>query len=370
MKNYLLSNQRSKDFSSGNYYPALDGLRGFAILLVVLYHNFSFLPFSEFGWIGLDLFFVLSGFLITGILLKKRNSNQFLRNFYARRILRIFPIYYLSILIFLFILPDLIAYPFGIRYFIENQYWFWLEIQNWLFIIRPQGNNHFLDHFWSLALEEQFYLLSPWVILLIKPLQKIIGFVIFLLMLVFFLRIMVWLQQVENISYIDLYKFTRIDGLCIGSLLAIFIHQGNFEINKINKWLSFVFLTLVFVSIPLLKILCQIRLPYLACCLYPGIAFFWGWIVWRSIDPGSIINRIFKIRVFVFFGKISYGLYVFHWPIYRLARIFEVSISQEGISFPVNLLTSVIFTALAVALATLSYYTYEKYFIRLKKYFI
>src|SRR5512141_498495 len=89
------------------HYPALDGLRGIAIIAVILYHNF---PYGEtfFGWLGVDLFFVLSGFLIPGILMKSvypEKENGFLKKFYTRRILRIFPLYYLFLVVFLFLLP-------------------------------------------------------------------------------------------------------------------------------------------------------------------------------------------------------------------------------------------------------------------------
>src|ERR1035438_7123978 len=105
MNSLQLNDKSNAKFSIGDYFPALDGLRGLAILMIILYHNFDFLSFTYPTWSGVDLFFVLSGFLITGILIKKRNSAHFLFNFYARRVLRIFPIYFLSLIIFLFILP-------------------------------------------------------------------------------------------------------------------------------------------------------------------------------------------------------------------------------------------------------------------------
>src|SRR5436189_6032324 len=88
-----------------NHYPALDGLRGIAILLVVFLHNFGFMNYFFFGWLGVDLFFVLSGFLISDILLNSLDKPNFLRNFYIRRVLRIFPLYYFILVICLFVLP-------------------------------------------------------------------------------------------------------------------------------------------------------------------------------------------------------------------------------------------------------------------------
>src|SRR5687767_13351351 len=113
--------------------PALDGLRGLAILLVVTFHNFGFIDEFIFGWLGVDLFFVLSGFLITGILLKTVGAPHYLRNFFARRILRIFPLYYLSLIIFLVILPLVGIYKNELAYYTQHQWWLWLYLQNWLY---------------------------------------------------------------------------------------------------------------------------------------------------------------------------------------------------------------------------------------------
>jgi peptidoglycan/LPS O-acetylase OafA/YrhL len=369
MNNLQSKDKRSSKYSIGDYFPALDGLRGLAILMIILYHNFDFLPLTYLAWSGVDLFFVLSGFLITGILIKKRDSARFLLNFYARRVLRIFPIYYLSIILFLFILPNLIKYPISLDYFIINQYWFWLEIQNWLFILKLNGNNNFLNHFWSLALEEQFYLVSPWIILLIKQFQSIISFLLSTLLLLLVLRLTLWYLQVKNISYINLYAFTRIDGLCMGSLLAIFRSQGSFKMGKFNRVLNILFILLVFFVFPYFKFFYNTRLPYLAICLYPAIAFFWGIIVWSSIRPERLMYRIFNNKFLIFFGKISYGLYIFHWPINKILQLrLEIFTNREFL-FWNNLLLALISTSIAILISTISYFTYERYFLGLKRYF-
>src|SRR4030095_2778309 len=148
---------------SRQYYPALDGLRGLAILLVILYHNFSFINHFFFAWLGVDLFFVLSGYLITSILLNSVNSPHYLKNFYAKRVLRVFPLYYLSLIIFLIIFPLLGIYKSELKYYVDNQLWFWFYLQNWLLSFNFPTTGNFLNHFWSLGVEEQFYLAWPFI---------------------------------------------------------------------------------------------------------------------------------------------------------------------------------------------------------------
>jgi peptidoglycan/LPS O-acetylase OafA/YrhL len=363
MSNFQASNKIELSLGESKHYPALDGLRGLAILMIILHHNFNFLSFSGPAWISLDLFFVLSGFLITGILLRTRDSSHFMRNFYARRVLRIFPIYYLSLIIFLFILPNLINFPFSIRYFKLNQPWFWFEIQNWLFIFKPDGNNNYLNHYWSLALEEQFYLVSPWLILYIKSLQKIAALLLSLLLVIILLRLALWFFQFQTISYTNLYSFTRIDGLCVGSLLAIFGYAGNYNLAKTNSVLIAICSVIVFIVLPVCKLFFNIHLPYTACCLFPGIALFWGVIIKLSLKDKNVLNRIFSNRVLIFFGRISYGLYIFHWPINRIMRL-----KLETPHNQVNL--ALASTSMAVVIAIISYYSYERKFLNLKRYFI
>src|SRR5690349_948892 len=108
------------------YYAGLDGLRGIAILLIIGYHIFDFIPLFNHGWLGVDLFFVLSGFLITDILLKTRGQKGYLKNFYVKRILRIFPVYYLTLVVFIYFLPALVEVPYNADYYGKHQASFWL----------------------------------------------------------------------------------------------------------------------------------------------------------------------------------------------------------------------------------------------------
>jgi len=210
------------------HYPALDGLRGIAILLVVVFHNFGFIDFFFFGWLGVDLFFVLSGFLITGILLKSVGKPGYLRNFYFRRILRIFPLYYLLLIVCFFILPFISSLKPQLDYNSHHQVYFWTYTQNWLFALSPPANSNYLIHLWSLGVEEQFYLIWPLLILWIRKPKTLLVIVATLLAGVLIFRSWLWVNKIEGLQYFSLYAFSRIDGICIGCMLAL-TTQINFQ---------------------------------------------------------------------------------------------------------------------------------------------
>jgi peptidoglycan/LPS O-acetylase OafA/YrhL len=158
--------------------PALDGVRGVAVLLVISNHLGSALipPYANlidygagklvgYTWVGVDLFFVLSGYLITGILSDTRHSEHYFRNFYARRALRIFPLYY-AFLLAIFVLLPRVGLVLPEPDVMHHQAWFWTYVSNFYFA-RLGWLPMSTGHLWSLSIEEQFYLLWPLVVLLI-----------------------------------------------------------------------------------------------------------------------------------------------------------------------------------------------------------
>ena len=358
----------STEIKHTQYYPALDGLRGLAILLVVAYHNFGFINLTFFGWLGVDLFFVLSGFLISDILLNSIGKKNFLKNFYTRRILRIFPLYYLSLLLFLYLLPFL-SKTVQVDYFRDNQFFLWTYLQNWLFSFKTTDET-VLHHFWSLAVEEQFYLLWPFVILLIKNKKLLLTIVLFALLLINMLRIILWTLEVENLAYLTLYTFTRIDGLCIGSAVALLLRINK---NFLSNYTALIILALALLNLAFYFLNDEKRFPYLAFIGYTTFAIVFGILVYEAvIGKTNVINKILGNNILRLFGKVSYGFYIFHWPLYlymapQLNMIFERNSFIPDRIIP--LLSSVIATVTAFFVSLISYKYFESHFLKLKEKF-
>lgn len=353
------------------YYPALDGLRGIAILLVVLYHNFNFIPYFNYGWLGVDLFFVLSGFLITDILINTRDTSNYFRNFYSRRILRIFPLYYLSLLLFLVLLPLIPGFPLDVHYYQQQQWWFWTYLQNWLLILHPDGNGFALNHFWSLAVEEQFYLVWPFIIILIRRPRVLFLFCILALMTVIAARLYIWYHRESFPTYQWLFLFTRIDGILIGSMLAI-IYRYNQSV--LRKYSTILILSLAAFNFLIYFIEKEQDFPVWAIAGYTSFAAIFALLIYESVKKeDKTIDFIFNNRALRFLGKYSYSFYIFHWPVFLLVKPYTDKMTENW--FSQGNTAQLIFSALLATLAGLlvsiiSYHGFEKHFLRLKKHFV
>lgn len=354
--------------SNRPHYPALDGLRGIAILLVVIYHNFGFIRQSYFGWLGVDLFFVLSGFLITDILLGALGKPGFLSRFYMRRVLRIFPLYYLSLALFLFVLSPLTDERIEWEYYRDNQVYFWTYLQNWLFIFNEPGPAHILNHYWSLAVEEQFYIFWPLVMLWIKKPKRLLLFITVLLVAVILFRFGLWIYQIENLAYYNLYTFTRIDGICIGCIVALLVHMN---VDFIKNHTAII--VLVFAAINFLFYFINSRyefsFPYIGLVGYTTFAMMFGLLVYEAVlRETTLVNKIFGIPVLKFLGRISYGLYIFHWPVYLVMNAYLLRTLQDKLpSIGAQVMVSVLATALAIGISWLSRKYFESYFLKRKE---
>jgi len=349
-----------------SYYPALDGLRGFAILGVLLQHNFSFLPVPKFGWVGVDLFFVLSGFLITEILLQTKEQKNFLPNFYIRRILRIFPLYYGSLILFFSFAPLISQFKDQYSYYSANQGMLWTYLQNWLYIAKPKLDNHTVfSHYWSLSVEEQFYLVWPLIILACNKTSRLVFLIYVALFGSILFRLLTWSYLGNGDTNFLLQYMTRIDGLCVGSLIAVWRSGFGDGVNKKLLRLGITFLSLHVAAFLISKTIFP-NIPHFTIFGYSTIAISFGILLNILIEKRNRLTKfLFESRSIKSLGKISYGVYIYHWPIFVLFKIF-IADQMVKLGMIENIIISVTATILAILISIISYNFFEKKILALR----
>jgi peptidoglycan/LPS O-acetylase OafA/YrhL len=345
------------------YYKPLDGVRGIAALMVMWFHfnwtgDSTLIKFikktSVFGQTGVTLFFVLSGFLITRILLSnKQNSQHYFLNFYIRRSLRIFPLYFLYLFIYYFIIPLVFHYP-AVPF--SQQVYYWTYLQNFARTFGWGGVGP--DHFWSLAVEEHFYLFWPFVIYFMG-LKNIKRTALFLIGLSILLRV-VLVHAGYPVFY---WTFTNMDSLAMGSLMAV-LESENALTGKTNSvYLKIVTYGLFPILIPLWGFYGGADNPAIQVIKPLVIISIYYLLIFSVIRPqrNEVLKRFFSNRLLLLTGKISYGLYVFHPLIFWiLSRTFLAD------HLLLNLVASFV---LSYGVALASFYLYEKPLLTLKKKF-
>ena len=315
--------------SSSKRIPELDGLRGLAILLVILCHYFSgdqsarfgffahyFLRALAFGWSGVDLFFVLSGFLIGGILLESRNSPSYFRTFYLRRIHRIVPIYYCWILIYLL--------GFGAVYFfkpntgvqaedLRSLPLYFVFLQNFIYS-KSILELLCLGALWSLAIEEQFYLCAPAVIRFVstRHLVRVLGTVVLLAPI---LRLLIYAFS-KDYRYLATFALPcRADALSLGMLGAVAWQQPAFRLflrkrpEVMRRALLFLFAIVVLLLYWFLRpagiVVVTVGYSALAffylCLLLFVLSYSHSWL--------AFFTRLKPLRAL---GTVSYCVYIIH----------------------------------------------------------
>ncbi len=358
---------------SAVHIKSLDGIRGFAISLILLYHHFGL----QGGWLGVDLFFVLSGFLITGILLDTKQSKSYFLNFYARRVLRIFPLYFMVLIGFFIVLPILtnIESSKSFSIYFDDQLYYWFYLQNWaqLFKVHEyEGVNRVLSHFWSLAIEEQFYVFWPLFIAFFSMKNlKIVILTLISASLVFKIYL-VYNSSCWEIAYLN--TFSRIDTILVGALVALGIRQNNFTRFSDNRLsiLVYTLLSLAFVII----IFSGAKIPegwFFSSIGYLFFATVFGSIIFKAIsEPSDLVFKIlFENKIAIFMGKFSYSIYVFHFPVIWLVqpRIYSLTFFQNidfGVAFIIANIISIILTLI---ISQLTWYIIEQPFLKLKNRF-
>jgi peptidoglycan/LPS O-acetylase OafA/YrhL len=368
--------------SSMSRIPALDGVRGLAIL-VVLVHNVASLqelgtslPLKLFGaataagWAGVQLFFVLSGFLITGILLDALGSERFLRTFYLRRTLRIFPLYYAVVAVAIVLVP---VFPGTERWAAladQNQKYYWTYTLNWFDAYG--GAIPGLSHFWSLAVEEQFYLVWPLVVSVLAG-RRLFWLCLAMIVSGPFIRLGMHVVGFPPLA-ISEFTFARWDALAAGALLVMMLRE-----RRGREWLARNHGFIAVASMVAILILVAIQHSFQESDSRiqifgqtPSIAVS-AWLIYACVSAtGSAANTAraaMSLRWLRFFGKYSYAIYVFHVPIHYvlLSRVYDFV--NDGTT-PERLLKLVGYVGLVGALSTLaaliSWSLLEARFLRLK----
>jgi peptidoglycan/LPS O-acetylase OafA/YrhL len=330
---------------------SLDGIRGIAILLVLTYHllNFGFLfPFFNLGWMGVDLFFVLSGFLITGILLDTKSQKGFIQSFLLRRALRTLPLYYAVLIGFAVLAP---FFP-TVKWFTEYQVYFWTHTSNFLFL--QKGFFVPLGHFWSLAIEEQFYLFWPFVVLVLNP-KRLLAFSILLIVTGIFLRFVL-----DNPLLTYGLPFAHLDGILIGAIIAV-LTRSNPGVLFQHSFKIFIACSILFIAYIAFNFDIHNGIIRMPLTLTVISIFFGSWLI-LSIRSKTVGN-FFSNKFLLFFGKYSYGMYVFNSIFFHFsnwAGVDRLTGNQRLIPYSgVFLMT--------VAVSYLSYTFFETRFLQLKK---
>jgi peptidoglycan/LPS O-acetylase OafA/YrhL len=368
----------------GTHVPALDGLRGLAVLIVVVLH-FSFLQptnrlelafslVTSMGWVGVDLFFALSGFLITGILIDTRRSEGYFRSFFLRRTLRIFPLYYAFLFLVLVALP--LARGSGPE---QNQLWLLVYLSNVLMASAGwEGMPSHTTHLWSLAVEEQFYLLWPFVVYWAdrKGLVRICAAAFLLAILV---RAGLHLSTSNGIAGYTLLA-ARLDPLAAGALVAALVRSPRGAELALRSAKP--------VALGSLAVLLGIAgwnlairplgtlLPPLALDVqlvgYPAIALLAAAVVVMATTAGerSHTGRVLTSAPLRALGRYSYAIYLFHLPLRDAARSHFLRAGGLPLIFgsqiPAQIAVILIGLALTYLAALVSWHAFEKHFLALK----
>jgi peptidoglycan/LPS O-acetylase OafA/YrhL len=344
--------------------PELDSLRGLAILLVLIYHGIVpplharlsplgdwLLSLAGYGWIGVNLFFVLSGFLITGILLDKRNQPGYFRNFYMRRALRILPALYATLLVLL--AAGWIS-------------WRFLALGA-LFLANcgpPLGVPLQYGPLWSLAVEEHFYIVWPWIVRRwsARRLMLLLAAICFITPL---LRAENFILSGRPANLVQLYTWLNLDGLAMGAMLAIWLREPSFRRVQLAG-----------IALPLLAcgaVAFFVLLPHplanaagLATALNVGST---GLLSCALLTGTSRWSRVVNRPVLQFLGYISYGLYLVHVMAFRAGEILFsrplVALISSGHSMAAVLVRALVGSVLAIVVAFLSRRSLEERFLRM-----
>lgn len=391
-----LLDERSQRLPS--HIPALDGIRGIAVLMVLFCHatgrpfgetandiftgaiDRNLLAMARLSWSGVDLFFVLSGFLITGILFDAKGKNHFFRNFYGRRTVRIFPLYYAALFLFLVVgpmLPEPVTRGWGTT---DTYIWYPLYLSNYSQAIAEQTGNtvtHIVHVAWSLSIEEQFYLCWPLVVYFAsrKTLLRICVGMFFGSM-----ALRIGLLLVDRHYYAMAFTPCRLDGLAVGAAIAL-IARGPSGLRSLIKPAMWVGPLSALALAALIVVMAKLgyrrgvgHSPGYVVCGTAIMSLMFGsvLVLAAAAAKGTLTNKLFTHPILLTYGKYSYAVYLLHMPIivWIYNYVFDPTTLQIGGTFLPGLLVFYTITfSLSLVAALISWHLLEKHFLKLKDWF-
>jgi peptidoglycan/LPS O-acetylase OafA/YrhL len=381
------------------FYPALDGLRAIAFLMVFAQHYLT----MPWGWTGVNIFFVLSGFLITGILVDTRDSPHRARIFYLRRTLRIFPLYYGLFLVALLLTPLLhwqwskgwLAWPLYLGNYLrfltprvmDSGTLLHLAVDGHLHSRIWPHNEFNIGHFWSLCVEEQFYLVWPWVVFWTRSRRALLylcgGTVIIvpLLRLAAQAHAPAWMLQQEL-----LYRATpfQLDSLLLGGLIALLWRDGSLATrdahrHRLTQAARWVALAAGLAAAAYIALTLNLRDPlWRLHYSYPAWHFTWGLsfvnifaaaLILCCLHTDNSLSRLLALRPLRWIGRISYGAYVFH-DVFRVSFtliVQRISNHSSFVAAHAPAAIAVIGLPATLLIAYVSFRFFETPFLQLKE---
>jgi len=349
----------------------LDGLRGMAILAAVLYHyannlinadaskfNLILKSITHFFYTSIDMFFILSGFLLGGILLQNKKSPHFFKTFYMRRIFRIVPLY-LLLLIVVFIICSL-GIGKGTAWWFNKEMPFWIYftfLQNILMGIKDIMGNSWLSPTWSLGVEEQFYLLISFLIYY-SPKRVLIY-----ILIIGIICAPIFRYHAPTVYALSTFTYCRFDALFGGILIAI-INQDESCNTFLKKYIAkFYFLTLLLLAVTFIFSIGKWHMPLF-------IVNSWFSIVYMLVlllvinDSKNIFSRLSRIKFFINLGLYSFSIYLFHEVILGLFFL-TIPAKLPQINSLQDILMVLLCALLTFYFARFMYFQFEKKFMKI-----
>jgi peptidoglycan/LPS O-acetylase OafA/YrhL len=358
------------------HFPSLDGLRGVAVIMVFFFHYGaggtssnpilrSFGALVRVGWAGVTLFFLLSGFLITGILWDSYGDDHWWRNFYARRALRIFPLYYGSLALLLLVAA--FDRSFGSQFRLIWIPGLFLQNLPQLAYSKTQFHPLIIEHYWSLAVEEQFYLLWPFLLSLMRSRKQAATLCITVFGLSLLIRLLACALVPGSNGYVQTLP-ARAGELAIGAWLAIMFRSAYWMKLQSVLPIAAVLGGLVLLGVGVheggLRLEGTLQTTVGVC----AATVFLAAILARSLEPG-LLQRVASLGWLRWIGGISFGIYVYHFLLIELftSVAFHLTMHRSrGVFMAVRWMVAAVGS---ICIAWLSFNGYEKPLLRLKRKF-